>query len=123
MDRFVRRLSKVRVPFDPTFSSKLVVCLHRVQTLPAAGNKTVKIGLVDLDIVTVTNAVSGGGFFHACEDLRECSIVHPLSALFFFFFEMEISSRTLIPLFMPESVPVAQRAETTVAEFSMTSCV
>ena len=86
-----------------SLSTNVLFCLHRVQTLPAAGNKTVKIGLVDLDIVTVTNAVSGGGFFHASEDLGECSIVHSLSAPFFFF-EMEISLRTLIPLFMPGSV-------------------
>ena len=33
---------------------------------------------------------------------------------FFFFFEVEINSRTLIPLFMPESVTVAQQAEMTV---------
>ena len=45
-----------------------------------------------------------GGFFLACEDLGECSTIHSPPALFFFFFEVEINSRTLIPLFMPGSV-------------------
>ena len=35
--------------------------------------------------------------------LGECSTIHSLPALFFFFL-VEISSRILIPLFMPESV-------------------
>ena len=52
-----------------------------------------------------------GGFFLACEDLGECSTIHSppalsssSSSLFFFllFFKVEISSRTLIPLFMPQ---------------------
>ena len=36
--------------------------------------------------------------------LGECSTIHSLPALFFFFFKVEISLRTLIPLFSPESV-------------------
>ena len=51
----------------------------------------------------------GGGFFLACENFGECSTVHSLPELFFlslslslfFFFEVEISSRRLISLFMP----------------------
>ena len=39
-------------------------------------------------------------FFLACEDLGECSINHSPPTLFFFF-KVEISSRTLIPLFRP----------------------
>ena len=48
----------------------------------------------------------GGGLFHAYEViLGECSIIHSLPTLFFFFFffsfffKVEISSRSLIPLF------------------------
>ena len=47
-----------------------------------------------------------GGFFLACEDF-ECLTIHSPSALsliFSFFFEMEISLCTLIPLFMLGSV-------------------
>ena len=40
-----------------------------------------------------------------------------------FFFKVEISSRTLIPLFGPDQSTVAQRAETTVTECSLTSNV
>ena len=46
----------------------------------------------------------GAGFFLACEDLGECSTIHSPPALFFFFFEVEINCRTLIPFFMPGSV-------------------
>ena len=42
----------------------------------------------------------GGGFFLACEDLGRM-FDHSPPALFF---KVEISSRTLIPLFMPGSV-------------------
>ena len=48
-----------------------------------------------------------GGFFLACEDLgRMFDHSFPACASFFYvyFFEVEISSRTLIPLFMPGSV-------------------
>ena len=34
----------------------------------------------------------------------ECSTIHSSPAFFFFFFKVEISSRTLIALFMPGSV-------------------
>ena len=49
----------------------------------------------------------GGGLFLACEDLGECSTIHSSPALLllfsflFFFFRVEISSRTLIRLFWP----------------------
>ena len=36
--------------------------------------------------------------------LWECLTIHYSSVIFFFFFEVEISSSTLIPLFMPRSV-------------------
>ena len=41
----------------------------------------------------------------------------------FFFLKVEIRSRTLIPLFSQDQSKVAQRAEMTVAECSLTSCV
>ena len=46
------------------------------------------------------------GYFLACEDFgRKCDHLFPACAFFFSsFFEVEISSRTLIPLFMPGSV-------------------
>ena len=60
----------------------------------------------------------------------ECSTIHyPLAVLLlllfvcFLFFKVEISSGTLIPLFGQNLSNVAQRAETTVAECSLTSCV
>ena len=48
----------------------------------------------------------GGGFFLACEDFgRMFDNSFPACAVFlFFFYEVEISSRTLIPLFRPGSV-------------------
>ena len=47
---------------------------------------------------------SYGGFFFACEDFeRMFDHSVPACAFFFFFFEVEISSRTLILLFMPRS--------------------
>ena len=67
-----------------------------------------------------------GGCFLAREDLGRM-FDHSFPAcvffLFVFFFEVEIGSRALIPLFIPGSVHVSQRAETTVAECSLTSCV
>ena len=70
----------------------------------------------------------GGGLFLACEDFgRMFDNLFSASALFFFFFcyfsEVEISSRTLIPLFGQDQSTVTQRAETTVTECSLTSCM
>ena len=48
---------------------------------------------------------------------------NPLPACALIFFEVEISSRTLIPLLSQDQSTVAQRAETTVAECSLTSRV
>ena len=48
----------------------------------------------------------GGGFFLAFE-LGDCSTIYSPPAFFlsfFFFFEVETRSHTLIPLFMPGSV-------------------
>ena len=52
--------------------------------------------------------------------LGECLtiVIHSPPALFFFFFQMEISSSTPVTLFLPGSV---QQAEATVAECSLTS--
>ena len=62
-------------------------------------------------------------FFHA-RILEECSTIYSPSALFFFFFfKVEIRSRTLIPLFSPGSVYSGSSSEKTVAECSVTSCV
>ena len=51
-------------------------------------------------------AVAFGGFFLACEEFwRMFDHSFPACALFFFFFfEVEGSSHTLISLFIPESV-------------------
>ena len=46
----------------------------------------------------------GDGFFLACEDFGRLFEIQSPPAFFFFFFEVEISLRTLIPLFMPGSV-------------------
>ena len=57
--------------------------------------------------------------FSRARILGECSTIHsPLALLFF---KVEISSRTLIPLFGQDQSTVAQRAETTVTECSLTS--
>ena len=64
----------------------------------------------------------GSGFFLACEDLGRM-FDHSAPACAFFFFLVDISSRTLIPLLCQDQSTVAQRAETTVAECSLTSCV
>ena len=53
----------------------------------------------------------------------ECSTVLPRPR-FFSLPKVEISSRTLVPLFLgKDQSTVAQRAETTVAEWSLTNCV
>ena len=52
----------------------------------------------------------------------ECSTIHSPPTPFFFFFKVEISARTLIPLLCQDKSTVAQRAETTVTECSSTSC-
>ena len=80
---------------------------------------------VNLDKTTM---LISGCFFLACEDFGTMfDYSFPSCAFFFFFFffnKVEISSRTLIPLFRPGSVHVAaQRAEMTVAKCSLTSCV
>ena len=41
----------------------------------------------------------GGGVFFECEDFGRISTIHSPPALFFFFFKVEISSRTLVPIF------------------------
>ena len=55
--------------------------------------------------------------------LGECSTIHSVPALFFSSSEVEISSHTLIPLFGQDQSTVAQRAEMTVTECSLASCV
>ena len=54
-------------------------------------------------VVVVTLMVA---FFSLASILEgeKSSTIHPTPAFFFFFFEVEISSRTLIPLFRPGSV-------------------
>ena len=62
-------------------------------------------------------------FFLACEELgRMFDHSFPACACFFIF-KVEINSGTLIPLFCQNQSTVAQRAETTVAECSLSSCV
>ena len=50
-----------------------------------------------------TVSTCGGGFFLVCEGFGRM-FDHLFPACAFFFFKVEISSRTLIPLFMLESV-------------------
>ena len=52
----------------------------------------------------------------------ECSTIHSLPVPFFLSFEVEISLSTFLYLCQDQST-VAQRAETTVAEWSLTSCM
>ena len=66
----------------------------------------------------------GGGSFLACEDFgRMFDQSFPACAFFFFFFEVKISTRTNSTVLGQDQSTVAQPAETTVAECSMTSCV
>ena len=66
----------------------------------------------------------GDGFFFACEDFgRMFNHSFTACAFFVFFFEVVISSRALILLLCQAQSTVAQRADTTVAERSVTSCV
>ena len=61
-----------------------------------------------------------GGCILACEDFgRMLDHSFPTCT----FFKVETSSRTLILLCRPDQSTVAKRAETTVAECSLTSCV
>ena len=76
-----------------------------------------------VDVVVVVVVVVVVAFSSRARILGECSKIHFPPAAFFFFFEVEISSRTLIPLFGQDQSTVGQRAETTVAECSLTSCV
>ena len=65
-----------------------------------------------------------GGFFLSCEDFWESVRPFiPRLRFFFFFLYVEISSRTFIRLLCQDQSIVAQRAETTVTERSLTSCV
>ena len=64
------------------------------------------------------------GFYLLARILGECSTIQfPPALFFFFFFEVVINSRSLIPLIIQDQSTVAQRAETNVAECSLTSCV
>ena len=51
-----------------------------------------------------SSSEGGGGFFLAMRILGEGMEILYLPAFFFFFFEVEMSLCTLIPLFMPLSV-------------------
>ena len=80
--------------------------------------------VVSVFIVSLWLYVTGAGFFLARKNIGgmlDHSFIPRLR--FFFFFKVEISSRTLIPLFMPDHSTVAQQAEKTVAECSLSSCV
>ena len=58
-----------------------------------------------------------------CDDLgRKIDHSFPACAFLLFFFKVENTSRTLIPLLGQDQSTVAQRAETTVAQRSLTSC-
>ena len=59
--------------------------------------------VVVIGSLTRVSGGGGGGFFLACEDFGRM-FDHSFPACALFFFEVEISSRTLIPLFMPGSV-------------------
>ena len=63
------------------------------------------------------------GFFLACKDFWETVRKFIPRLRFCFFFKAEIRSRILIPLLGQDQFTVARRAETTVAECSLTSCV
>ena len=66
----------------------------------------------------------GRGFFPPLANiLGDCSTIHSPPAFFIFILKVEINSCTLIPLFRQGQFTVAHRAETTVAEFSLTSSV
>ena len=71
----------------------------------------------------LTNCTDGGGgFFLASENLGRM-FDHLLSACAFFVC-VEISSRTLIPLFLcQDESTVVRQAETTVTECYLTNCV
>ena len=82
-----------------------------------------------LSFAKCASRLSSGGFFPVCEDFwRRFDHSFPAYAFFLFFFlffKVGIRSRTLIPLFRPESVHSSSviEAETIVAEYSLTSCV
>ena len=66
----------------------------------------------------------GGGFFLDCEDFgRMFDHSFPACAFLFLFFKVENRLRTLISLLGQDQSTVAQRAETTVAECSLTVTV
>ena len=64
----------------------------------------------------------GDGSFLDCKYFSRM-FDHLFAACAFFFFKVEISSRTLIPLLSKNQSTVAQRAETCVADCSLASCV
>ena len=53
-------------------------------------------------LTTASTTGGGGGFFLACKDFGRM-FDHSFTACAFYFFEVEISSRTLIRLFIPGS--------------------
>ena len=86
-------------------------------------DKMGKWGSVDgyraVPVMCLIECLCGGGVFLMYEDFGR--IIHSSPALFFFL--VEVSSRTLIPLFGQDQSTVAQRAETTVTECSLASHV
>ena len=52
----------------------------------------------------------------------ECSAIHSPPSLFFFF-KVELSSRTLIPLLCQDQSTVAQQAETTITFKLLAGCL
>ena len=60
--------------------------------------------VVDLHVTPSSLLMALVDFSSLAKVLEECSTIHFSSALLFFFFLVEISLRTLIPLFTPGSV-------------------
>ena len=91
-----------------TSESVLAVCPEQKIYLGGQHGYFVGIKLLRLVKMTFTNfIVVVVAFTSFARILGECLTTHSLPALhlfFFFFFEVEFSSRTLFPLFMPGSV-------------------
>ena len=78
----------------PLFSSETTPCISPCKGTLSQGPPLLKTG---------GGGGDGGGFILACEVFGKCLTVHS-QPFTFFFFNVEISSRTLIPLFTPGSV-------------------
>ena len=97
--------------------------LYSHATIPYPLAHTVHLTASGQVVISSSDQCDGGGSFLACEQLGRIFDHSFPACAFFFFFEVKISSRTLIPVLCQDQSTVGRPAEKTVAECSLRSCV